>query len=152
MKYEKYECFSASPDLLEFEFNSTGPKGTIPKTIKFETTTSENIYNLAFGNRCSNDSLDDITVNDNKDRNKILATVAHSINLFCDKHPEKWIYFSGSTPERTRLYRMAISVNLEELSEKFEILGILQDAQGYITIPFQKKFNYFGFLAKKKKG
>lgn len=33
-------------------------------------------------------------------------------------------FFSGSTPERTRLYRMAISLNIEELEADFGIFGV----------------------------
>ncbi|BAV05605.1 hypothetical protein SAMN05421788_108250 [Filimonas lacunae] len=150
MKYEKYEGLLVSSDFLEYEFNSTGPKGIIPKAIKYESTPNDNIYNLAFGTPTPEGSIDDETVNDNKDRNKILATVAHSVTLFCGEHPNKWIHFSGSTVERTRLYRMAISVNLEELSENYEILGILKDTESYVSIPFQRGLNYFGFLIKKK--
>ena len=79
---------------------------------------------LAFGDVDGNDDIDDHRVSDNGDRNKILATVVYVIDLYTIKYPGRWIFFKGSTKERTRLYRMAISINLEELSEKFEIYAI----------------------------
>lgn len=39
-------------------------------------------YNLAFGNTLEDGSLDDLVKNDNRDRNKILATVIFTVNLF----------------------------------------------------------------------
>jgi len=38
-------------------------------------------YNLSFGNINDDGSVDDLTTNDNQDRNKILATVAATKNL-----------------------------------------------------------------------
>lgn len=104
MRYDKYDNLLSSPDLLEYEFLSQGPHGSITKTIKFEPTLHDEIFNLAFGNPKPDGTIDDLIVNNNKDRNKILATVAHSVRLFCSKYPDKWIHFAGSTPERTRLY------------------------------------------------
>ncbi len=118
MKYEKYEELNVSFDSLEYEFVSRGPKGDIKKVIQFSSTAVSEVYNLAFGNLNEDRSIDDLAVNDNKDRNKILATVVYAVSLFYRKYPDKWIFFAGSTPERTRLYRMAISLNLEELSAK----------------------------------
>lgn len=150
MRYEKYESLIASSDFLEYEFTSIGPKGSILKSIKYEPTAHDEIYNLAFGNLNSDGTIDDQTVNDNNDRNKILATVAQSVTLFCEKHPDKWIHFAGSTIERTRLYRMAIALNFDELSVNFDILGILKDSESFVSIPFQKGLNFFGFLVKRK--
>lgn len=150
MRYEKYENATVSSDFLEFEFISVGPKGNIHKAIQFQSIDASGIYNLAFGNQKPDGTLDDLAVDDNKDRNKILATVVYAVGLFCEKYPEAWVYFSGSTLQRTRLYRMAISLNYEELSNDFEILGIVEDMRGFVNIPFQKGIDYFGFLIRGK--
>jgi hypothetical protein len=76
MRYQKYDNVITSSDKLEFQFDSDGPKGKIKKVVQFAQTQNENIYNLAFGNLNKDGSVDDETTNDNKDRNKILATVA----------------------------------------------------------------------------
>jgi hypothetical protein len=108
MQFEKYENIIASSDKLEFQFTSDGPKGKIIKVIQFTQTQNENIYNLAFGNLRKDGSVDDETTNDNKDRNKILATVAASVYEFSSLYPDKFIFFCGTTTDRTRLYRMAL--------------------------------------------
>jgi len=65
--------------------------------------------------------VNDYIKNDNKDRNKILATVAAAVYEFTSHYPDRFIFFVGSTPERTRLYRMALAINLDELNVDFEI-------------------------------
>ena len=150
MNHEKYNNIIASDDFLEYEFISVGPKGRIPKIIQFKITNNPNVYNLAFGNKNENGDLDDLATNNNNDRNKILTTVVLSVYLFTSEYPTKWVFFSGSTPDRTRLYRMAIALNFEELSFDFEIYGILRGVDSYVTVPFQKEVNYYGFLIKRK--
>jgi hypothetical protein len=151
MNYERYTDLIVTADYLEYHFISEGPKGAIPKIIQFRETNNTKIYNLAFGNKKSDGSIDDLAKDDNKDRNKILATVASAVKLFTAEFVNKWVFFSGSTPERTRLYRMAIALNLDELSIDFEIIGILKDMDSYVYVPFQREVNYFGFLIRNKK-
>ncbi len=114
MQYEKYNDVAASSHKLEFQFESEGPKGKIEKVVQFAQTQNEAIYNLAFGNYNKDGSIDDETTNDNKDRNKILATVAATVYEFTAQYPDRIVFFWGSTPERTRLYRMALTINLEQ--------------------------------------
>jgi len=96
MKYERYEDFTASPDKLEFQFVREGPKGKIAKVIQFKQTSNSDIFYLAFGNLASDGSIDDTTTNDNKDRNKILATVAIAVYEFTSFYPDKYVFFCGS--------------------------------------------------------
>ena len=107
------------------------------------------VYNLAFGNLLPDGSVDDHIKNNNKDRNKILATVAAIIYEFTARCPGKLVFFTGSTPERTRLYRMALTINLEELKKDFEVYGI-DATKGALTEPFMKGKEYSGFLIKRK--
>ena len=151
MKYEKYTKLLVTKDYLEYEFTSIGPKGTIVKCVHLTTTQDEEIFNLAFGNKKTDGSIDDQARDDNKDRNKILATVVSVLKIFFDKYPHKCVFFAGSSPERTRLYRMAITLNLDELSTDFEIVGKLTDNNEYRNVPFEKGINYFGFLVRSKK-
>lgn len=153
MNYERYTDLEISSDKLEYHFISYGPKGNFPKIIQFKKTPMFNVFNLAFGNLNKDGSIDDLTVNDNKDRNKILATVTAVIYEFTDdKDNDKVIFFTGSTPERTRLYRMAITINFEALTIDFEIFGVLKAIETFVDVPFEKGVNYFGFLIKRKKG
>lgn len=106
------------------------------------------VVNLAFGNITDDDGIDDEIVNDNGDRNKILATIANVVRLFTDKYPEKMIYFTGSTEGRTRLYRIAVGLKLEVLSENFEIYAEVGDNEGFV--PFCKNMVIKAFLVKRK--
>jgi hypothetical protein len=151
MKHERYEGIISSPDKLEFKFFSEGPKGKIAKVIQFSKLVNSDIYHLAFGNLNKDGSIDDETTNDNKDRNKILATVVSVIYEFTSLHPDIFIIFSGSTPERTRLYRMVLSIYIEDLSLDFEIYGLLMGIDLLEKVAFNKNGNYQGFIIKRKK-
>jgi hypothetical protein len=150
MKYEKYEPLLMSKDALEFKFNSTGPKGDISIVVQFMETADPAIYNLAFGNLRTNGSIDDNVKNANLDRNKILATVAATVYEFTAIYRSKLIFFTGSTYARTRLYRMALTNNLEELSIDFEIFGVNLQKTSYWVEPFKKGKEYYGFIVKRK--
>lgn len=150
MKYEKYESLFVSADSHEFKFISKGPKGEIQKVVQFIRTNDPLIYNLAFGNLLPDGTVDDQVKNDNKDRNKILATIAATVYEFSARYCEKLIFFTGSTPERTRLYRMALTINLKELNEDFEIYGVRLKDGTYTAEAFIKGQAYWGFLIKRK--
>jgi hypothetical protein len=151
MRYDKYDSVIASSDKLEFQFESEGPKGRIKKVVQFVQTSNNDIYNLAFGNLNKDGSIDDETTNDNRDRNKILATVAATVYEFTSEYPGKIIFFCGTTSERTRLYRMALTVNLEELKRDFHIYGVLKGIDSFERVAFRKGVDYYGFMVKRKK-
>jgi len=148
MKYEIYSDLVIARDFHVFEFVSTGKFGHIPKRIAFIPTELPEVYNLAFGDINENGEIDDYAISDNGDRSKIPATLAKVIELYTDRFPKRWIYFRGSTNERTRLYRMAISLNLEELSEKFEIYAEAKEIPEFL--PFRKNMQIMAFLVKQK--
>jgi hypothetical protein len=152
MNYERYTELLVTTDYLEYEFTSFGPKGAIPKIIRFTTSNNdETTFDLALGNKMVGGNLDDLARDNNKDRNKILATVVTVLKIFFDNYPDKWVFFRGSTPERTRLYRMAITLNLEELSTEFEIVGALTEKSTFRDGSFQKGIDYFGFFVQRKR-
>lgn len=147
MHYEIYPDYVASDDLSVFEFASVGMKGIIKKRVAFMNTERTSVYNLAFGDIDEYGEIDDYKVTDNGDRNKILATVVSIVEEYTKRYPARWIYFQGSTEERTRLYRMAVGLNLADLSEKFDIYGI---DEGQETVRFYKNMNLKAFLVKRK--
>ncbi len=146
MKYEVYKDIRITDDFSIFDFVSVGKNGRFPKRIEFMPTEIPNIFNLAFGDIDENGEIDDYSISNNGDRNKILATVTYAVEIYLNKHPEKWVYFKDSTQERTRLYRMAVGLNLNELLLKFEIYA----EQGEGMVPFQKNMEVMGVLVKKK--
>ncbi|WP_394341165.1 DUF6934 family protein [Parapedobacter indicus] len=126
-----------------------GQNGIIKKRIVFMPTDLDGIYNLAFGDVDEDGEVDDYSVSDNGDRNKILATVVAAVLEYTKRYPKRYIYFQGSTVERTRLYRMAISLNYTTLVETFNIYS--QTTDGTQFVMFDKKLAAKGFLIKRKK-
>ena len=147
MKYEVYAKFNITDDFGIFDFFSVGKRGCIHKRIEFTVTLIPNIVNLAFGDIEATGEINDHSVSDNGDRNKILATVAYAVELYLNQYPERWVYFKGSTQERTRLYRMAVGLNLDVLTSKFEIYAELT---GGIAV-FKTNMEANGFLVRRKK-
>ncbi|MDB5248278.1 MAG: hypothetical protein JWQ40_2672 [Segetibacter sp.] len=61
-------------------------------------------------------------------------------------HPKAWIYASGSTRARTRLYQIGISKYYDEIKGDFDIFG--QVAQSWE--PFERGKEYTAFLVQQK--
>ena len=144
MKYEIYTEFKIADNYEVFEFKSIGKKGVIPKRIEFTPTELPNIFNLAFGDVGTDNEIDDYCISDNGDRNKVLATIAYVIEIYLQMYPDRLIYFRGSTQER--LYRMAVGLNFDELSTRFDIYAEQSDD----FIPFRKNIEASGLLVRRK--
>ena len=149
MRIEKYELvFDRSK--TSFDFISEGPKGRILKTVRFTKIKAKgynNLYNLAFGDKNTDlETIDDLIVTDNQNRDKILATVAKTVDIFIKRRPKSLVFFKGSTPSRTRLYQMAINKYFDELTEIFSIEGFTPTGWTF----FQKNKNYLAFLISHK--
>lgn len=155
MNIPKYDLLT-NVDSTLFRFESNGINGEIVKGIAYTATKNEKLYNLGFGDLIFNPIqngyvIDDLVVSDNGDRNTVLATVAKSAYIFSEKYPDKNIFIKGSTKARTRLYRRAISLNLEELSETFHIFGAMEGEDGTaFDIPFDSNSDFYGFIIKRK--
>ena len=146
MRLIKYQLKSGR-ELLSYEFTSEGPKGLIEKRIQFTLLNQEEVYNLAFGDKDPiTGEIDDLVVSNNGDSEKILSTVVSAVYAFCDKYPEACIFASGSTPARTRLYRIGIAKYFDDIKEDFEIYGQLEDNWEL----FEKGKEYVAFLAQRK--
>jgi hypothetical protein len=146
MKLPRYEL-KAETSLMVFEFISEGIKGEIPKLIKYSETNLKDMFNLAFGDKNpETGEIDDKVVSNNGDSEKVLATVVATVYAFSDKYPDSWIFATGSTKVRTRLYRMGISKYVDEIKNDFEIYG-LKDNEWEV---FKKEIDYDAFLVKRK--
>ncbi len=64
MKVGQYELTS-DEQFTTFEFVSEGPKGRIEKIANFSQF-SNGIYNLGFGDKDMNGSIDDMVITDNR--------------------------------------------------------------------------------------
>ena len=147
MNMEQY-TLKAEDSLMVYEFLSEGPKGKIPKLVKFSKTNTRDLFNLAFGDKdLKTGNIDDLIISNNGDSEMVLATVVATVYAFTDKHPEAWIYATGSTLARTRLYRMGITKYIVEIRKDFEVLGMRNNA----WYPFRKNVEYVAFLVRRKK-
>jgi hypothetical protein len=157
MNYEKYDL-SVSTEREVFNFISSGNKGDIEKMIQFSATNIELLYNLAFGDKRTIKKedgsivaeIDDRVDSENGDRDKILATVAVSVYEYTSTYPERYVIFSGSDERRTRLYRMAITKNYEELERDFYIFGLVEVHGEMQKIPFNSETKFLAFIVKRK--
>ncbi len=146
MTSPKYQL-KAEPDLTIFEFVSEGVKGQIPKLIEFTETNLKGFYNLAFGDKDkSTGKINDRIITNNGDTEKVLATVVGAVFAFTDKYPDAWVYATGSTKSRTRLYRIGINKYFDELSSTFHIFGEFEEK----WIPYSKEIEFEGYVVKRK--
>lgn len=149
MNYEIYKDIEVKNDFSVFEFTSTGPRGAIRKHVSFTQMEDPAVVSLAFGDIVGEGlPASDRAVSDNGDRNKVLATVAEIVSMYTKAFPGRWVVFRGSTEARTRLYRIAIDLNFQDLSNRFDVFGLhpTGDAE-----PFTKNRRYFAFLIRRKK-
>ncbi|MGG9960868.1 DUF6934 family protein [Ferruginibacter sp. SUN106] len=144
MQFEKYEIRTSS-SFLRFEFYSIGPKGKIKKQVIFKAfKENPEVFNLAFGDVGKNGEVNDLIITGNKDSKKVLATVVATVFKFFEKYPNAYIFATGSTKSRTRLYRIGITNNLQEMNKSFELYGYIN--QNWEK--FEKNKDYEAFLAK----
>ncbi|MEY2830093.1 MAG: hypothetical protein RIQ33_1951 [Bacteroidota bacterium] len=148
MNKPKY-FYKSEEQLLVFEFISEGPKGLVKKLITYTFTGSKDIYNLGFGDyNEESKKIDDNSITNNGDSQKILATVASTIYAFTEKYPSAWIFATGSTSVRTRLYRMGISTNIEEIKIDFDVYGLSESTNEWEEFVIGE--DYLAFLVTKK--
>lgn len=148
MNLEKYEIIQGPGDSY-YEFYSEGPKGRIKKIVRFTLLSEyeDNFYNLFLGDWLESEGrASDTSVSDNKDPEKILATVASIVVHFTASKPQAAIFAQGSTPARTRLYQIGITAHILEIDKGFDIHGFREDKWER----FQKNKSYEAFLLRCK--
>ena len=147
MRLEHYEV-KVSPQEFTFEFQSEGPKGRVRKVVQFTPLAGDSLFNLGFGDHSEKtDDFDDMSITNNGDTEKVLATVAFIVYVFSEQFPDAWIYASGSTQARNRLYRMGINRHFNTMSADFEILG---RSQGTWEL-YRRGSNYDAFVVRQKR-
>lgn len=150
MLLERYE-YEIGSSFQQYDFYSEGPKGKIKKAILYSflgTLDGADYYNLGFGDYDKNEKgINDLSISDNKDRDKVLATVAVATLEFTSHFPGCKIVAEGSTPARTRLYQMGITKYYTEIAGLFDIQGL---TEGSGWVPFKTGQNYLAFLIARK--
>jgi len=138
----------ATPDRLQFEFTSEGPKGEIVKRIEYSHLADLGVWNLGFGDYDpDSDMVSDQTISDNGDGRKVLATVVRSLEEFLTVRPDAIVFFTGSTDRRTQVYSWVISKYWNDIFARFDIIGVTADGH---TTPFAAENQYVAFLVYKK--
>lgn len=108
---------------------------------------TEEIYNLGFGDFNEDLSeVDDLSVSNNQDTKKVLATVAQTVIDFAKEHPKAIIVARGSTASRTRLYQMGISQFWHEIERLFFVKGF-RNNEWHL---YEKGKNFEAFFIVKK--
>ncbi len=139
--------FESSPDLMTFEFDSVGPKGSVTKVVQYSEINVRGFYNLGFGDKDPQSGyISDLTVTNNSDSQKVLATVARTLYLFTERYSEAIVLATGSSLARTRLYRMGIANNLSGIEQDFVVLGLTATDWE----PFRKDAVYHAFSVRRK--
>jgi hypothetical protein len=147
MKIDKYPVIVGETSMV-FEFISEGIRGRISKLVIYSKTHLHNFYNLGFGDKDDiTGNINDEVVTNNGDSEKVLATVASTLYIFMEKFPDAMVFVTGSTKARTRLYRIGITNNLEEIQKDFDVFGLYNNNWQL----FKKQIEYEAFLVMKKK-
>ena len=121
MKPESYQL-NASDNLTKHEFVSIGRRGQFKKIILFQRIEETDFYELLFGDFDDlTGRVDYVNTTDNGDMKEILSTISRALFQFTEKNPDAKVVFRGSTPSRTRLYRIAISKNYEFAKQHFDL-------------------------------
>jgi hypothetical protein len=148
MDEDKYS-FNRLPDEYYYDFFSEGPKGKIKKVVRYRLIEEHpnKVYNLGFGDWDeSQEDVNDKIATNNRDKQKVLATVADTIIDFTTHHPDSLVFAQGSTSARTRLYQMGIASFWQEINSLFIVIAYRNNDWE----PFEKGKNYEAFLIKRK--
>ena len=117
---------NATEDLNTYVFVSKGRRGEVFKVVQFthlRMEASPDRYNLALGDWVE-DKVDPENITNNGDISTVMATIGAIILYYTSHFPEREIFVCGSTPNRSRLYQMLVSNNLEEIESNFNVFGI----------------------------
>lgn len=139
--------YQTSADGQYYFFESIG-KNTIPKVVGYILRDeASQLVELVFGDLIDDQRIDVMAVSDNQDLALVITTVIGTLADYLERFPEKTVYFQGSTPSRTRLYRAAIAKSLSQIEHLYEVFGILPNDQLEI---FNKGHHYQAYIIRKK--
>ena len=120
--------------------------------VTFNSTPIPNLFNLGFGDLSEDGTIDDHVRSNNGDLISVLATVIQIVKTFLAEHPSATVFFVGSTPNRTALYRRILRTYYQTFSNEFIISASIQNENDFKETSFDPASTqeYFGFFIKKK--
>lgn len=142
---DKY-AYRTNSSFLDYEFESTGPKGVLKKVARFSEI-GINVYNFGFGdlNELTGE-ISDTVISNNDDGDKVLITDASIIYDFTSFYDGAAVFIHGTTPSRTRRYQMGINKYWTQMSPIFEVLGLKNEKWQQ----FRSGENFDAFLGRRK--
>ncbi len=143
---EHYDFFENKEEFT-YQFVSLGAKGTVKKVVKFVKIGKANYFHFGFGDWDEkNNEVSDKVITDNKDTEKVLATLGEIVEHFTTLIPDAWVVAQANSKVRTRFYRIALSKNVNLIQEKYQLMGLEKG----IWKPFEHDKPYTAFLIKRK--
>lgn len=112
-----------------------------------EINPEEKLYNLALCTVKEDGSEDYESASKNGDMATVLQTIAYIAIFFTDNYPDRKIYFTGTDVLRTRAYQLNIFTFHKQITEYFDVEGVLiQNNRIVQREPFKKGKNYQAFI------
>ena len=146
MELDTYTFENENDDLFSYSFVSKGKNGNIIKIVQFTLMENGESYNLSLGDyQPETSSINYDSISNNGDMNIVFTTISNIVIDFLSKFPKKYVFATGNTNNRTRLYRTGLSKYQNQIKEHFFLLG-RKDGEWQI---FEKEENYEAFLIKK---
>lgn len=103
MKLSRYPAYKDNEN--SFWFISNGKAGNIAKAVFFQELPEENRFNLAMGDyQKVTDEINFKELTNNGDARKVFVTIAHIVEYYTSKHPEREIFLAGNTNDKKRAY------------------------------------------------
>ncbi|MGE7773115.1 DUF6934 family protein [Chitinophaga sp. NPDC101104] len=119
----------------QFDFESEGSRGSVRKSVEFYHT-HDQYYNVGFGDIGDDGYIDDLSETNNGDLLRVFATVIKVMEDFLVRSPGAVLYFTGSTPQRVRIYSMILTRYFHRFSEKYEIRCVKVVGEVRVETPF----------------
>ena len=92
-----------------FEFESISETKIIRKIIAYELVDeNEFIFNLSLMDKDENGFVSDMIVSNNRDMEKVLATVIQTLPNFFSEFKNSKVFFSGSTPHELDFIKLLL--------------------------------------------
>ena len=133
-----------------YRFTSIGMT-EITKEVVFTHTGYRNIVSMGFGDVSQDGLVDDKANSNNGDIVKVLGTVVQIIIDFTNRCPDSTIFFTGSTPERSKLYHRILRTYYHVFGKDFTINILEIRGNRFIERPFdpEQNIDFRGFLIKR---
>lgn len=122
-----YSFEGIKDDIYLYRFISSVDGNDIIKIVSLSSPRGDDWYNLGFGNLEEDENGDpcvnDQSENNNKDFDKVLASVFSCLVHFLKERPGAKIFFFGNAVHKHTMYKRKIAANINELQELFIVQG-----------------------------